>query len=44
MIYRVDEQQGPIAQPRELHSMPCDKLYGKEYESLGYRAEVNITL
>ena len=24
-IYRIEKQQGPSVQHRELHSMPCDK-------------------
>ena len=26
IIYRMDRQQGPIVQHRELYSIPCDKI------------------
>jgi len=31
IIYRMDEQQGPILEHRELYSISCDKPYGEEY-------------
>ena len=29
MIYRMDKQQGPTVQHRELYSISCDKQYWK---------------
>ena len=31
IMYRMDEQQGPILEHRELYSISCDKPYGEEY-------------
>ena len=31
-IYKIDKQQGPTVQHRELHSISCSNLNGKEYE------------
>ena len=31
-IYRMDKQQSPTIQHRELYSISGDKPYGKEYE------------
>ena len=31
-FYRMDKQQGPTVQHRELYSISCDKPYGKVYE------------
>ena len=31
-IYKVDKQQGPTVQHRELYSILCNGLYGKESE------------
>ena len=51
IIYRMDKQQGPTVQHRELYSISCDKPYGKEHkkyvcitESLCCTAEINTTL
>ena len=29
-IYKIDSQQGPAAQHREIHSTLCNNLYGKQ--------------
>ena len=31
IIFRMDKQQGPTVQHRELYPIPWDKQYGKEY-------------
>ena len=53
-IHRMDKQQGPTVQHRELYSIFCDKPDGKEYvkeyiyicitESLCCTSEINTTL
>ena len=35
-IYKIDKQQGPTVQHRELYSIPCNKPYGKEDEDYIY--------
>ena len=32
IIHRMDKQQGPTIEHRELYPISCDKPYGKEYE------------
>ena len=32
IIYRMDKQQGPTVQHRELYSISCDKTQLKEYK------------
>ena len=53
-IYRMDKQQGPTIEHRELYSITYDKTimeknmkrntYTCITESIGYTAEVNTTL
>ena len=49
-IYKMDKQQGPTVQHRELYSVSYNKPYGKEYEyiciteSLCYISATNTTL
>ena len=31
-MYKIEKQQGPTVQHRELYSMSCNKLNGKESE------------
>ena len=34
-VYKIDKQQGPTVQHRELYSLSCEKNYnGKEYEKV----------
>ena len=46
IMYRMDNQQGPIVQHRELYSISCVNHNGKEYEkeSLCCAAEIKTTL
>ena len=34
VIYKMDKQQGPTLQHRELYSISCDNHNGKEYEEV----------
>ena len=45
-IYKIDKQQGPTIEHRELYSISCNKQYGKEYEKeyIFCSPETNTTL
>ena len=34
IIYKMDKQEGPTLQHRELYSISCDNHNGKEYEEI----------
>ena len=53
IIYKMDKQQGPTLQHRELYSISCDNHTGKKYEEIYiyihthtqcHTAEINTTL